>query len=137
MVGFVRPHTINYPTIYHTFQARDLHSNKLVEYRVQDFPRDRFDEGVQYMIQNFFEHEVMGKTRRIKSDRQAVQEVSQFWRRMLPKGFSIACFKENSDEIIAMNVLDVASIDDRKDDSQVNFQIKTLRHGSSKVFVFL
>jgi hypothetical protein len=119
MASFVRPHTINYPHIYHTFQARDLHSNKLVEYRVQDFPRDRYEEGVQYMVQNFFEHEVMGKTRRIKSDRLAVQEISQFWRGMLLKGFSIACFKENSDDIIAMNVLDVASIGDKKEDPNV------------------
>lgn len=120
MAGIIRPHLINYPTIYHTFKARDLHSNKLIEFRVQDFPRDRFDEGIQYMVQNFFEHEVMGKTRRIKSDRAAVQDISNFWREMLPKGFSIACFKENSDEIIAMNVLDVASIEDAKEDLKVN-----------------
>lgn len=120
MAGFVRP-TINYPSIYHTFRARDLHSNKLVEFRVQDFPRDRYEEGIQFMVQNFFEHEAMGKTRRIKTDRIAVQEISQFWREMLPKGFSIACFKEDSDDIIAMNVLDVASIDDPKEESQVTF----------------
>lgn len=114
MVGFIRPKAINYPSIYHTFQARDLQSNKLVEYRVQDFPRDRYEEGVQFMIQNFFEHEAMGKTRRIKSDRIAVSEVSQFWREMLAKGFSIACFKQDSDDLVAMNVLDVSSIDDVK-----------------------
>lgn len=119
MAGFNRLHTSNYPSIYHTFEARDLHSNKLVQYRVEDFPRHRYEEGVQYMVQNFFEHEVMGKTRKIKSDRIAVQEISQFWREMLPKGFSIACFKECSDEIVAMNVLDVSSINDPKDDVQV------------------
>lgn len=109
-----RPSAANYPAIYHTFQARDLNSNKLVEYRVEDFPRDRYEEGIQYMVQHFFEHEVMGKTRRIKSDRVAVQEISQFWRELLPRGFSIACFKENSDEIIAMNVLDVSTLGDEK-----------------------
>jgi GNAT superfamily N-acetyltransferase len=122
MSGFVRPQSIAYPYVYYTFQARDLHSNKLVNYRVEDFPRDRIEEGIQYMIQNFFEHEVMGKSRRIKSDRVAVLEISQFWRKVLPKGFSIACFKENSSEIIAMNVLDVLSIKDPKDDSKVNFR---------------
>jgi hypothetical protein len=121
MSGFVRPQSINYPCVYHTFQARDLNSNELVEYRVEDFPRHRYEEGIQYMIQNFFEHEVMGKARRIKSDRVAVQEISQFWREMLPKGYSIACFKEDSDEIISMNVLDVSSVKDPKDDSKVIF----------------
>lgn len=122
MSGFVRPQSINYPHVYYTFQAQDLHSKKLVEYRVEDFPRHRFEEGVQFMIQNFFEDEVMGRTRRMKSDRLAVQEISQFWQEMLPKGFSIACFKENSDELVAMNVLEVSSVKDPKDESKVNFQ---------------
>jgi hypothetical protein len=120
MVGTTKPYIMNNSTVYHTFQARDLHSNKFVEYRVQDFPRNRYEEGIQYMIQNFFEHEAMGKTRKIKSDRKAVEGISEFWREMLPKGFSIACFKENSDDIIAMNILDVSSINDPKDDSKVN-----------------
>lgn len=114
MTGFIRPNTINYPFIYHTFEARDLHSNKLVKYRVEDYPRDRYEEGVQYMIQHFFEFEVMGRTRRIKSDRTAVQEISQFWREKLARSFSIACFKEDSKEIIAMNLLDVTTIEDEK-----------------------
>lgn len=122
MAKFVRPQSATYPSVYHIFQARDLHSNKEIEYRVEDFPRHRYEEGIQYMVQNFFEHEVMGKTRKIKSDRQAVKEISQFWREMLPRGFSIACFKENSDEIIAMNVLNVVSINDPKDDSKVNLR---------------
>jgi hypothetical protein len=119
MVEAVRPYIFNNATVYHTFRARDLHSNEFVEYRVQDFPRHRYEEGIQYMVQNFFEHEVMGMTRKIKSDRKAVEGISSFWRKMLPKGFSIACFKENSDDIIAMNVLDVSSIDDPKDESKV------------------
>lgn len=110
MYEFVRPHTLSYPTIYHTFEARDLNSNKLVRYRVQDFPRDRYEEGIQFMIQYFFEHEVMGRTRRIKTDRLAVSEISRIWREFLGKGLSVACFKENSDDIIAMNLLDVSSV---------------------------
>lgn len=125
MVGFVRP-AINYPSIYHTFRARDLHSNKLVEYRVQDLPRDRYEDGIQFMLQNFFEQEAMGKTRRIKTDRIAVQEISRFLREMMPKGFSIACFKEHSDDIIAMNILDVDSMDDPKERSKVTSSLKKL-----------
>lgn len=109
----------SYPSIYHIFKARDLHSNKLIEFRVQDFPRDRYEEGVQYMVQNFFEHEVMGKTRRIKGDRAAVNDISQLWREILPKGFSIVCFKENSEDIIAMNVMDVMTIHEKKEEPRV------------------
>lgn len=114
MAAFAHPRSINYPRVYHSFKARDLHSEKIIEYRVQDFPRDRYDEGVQYMVQNFFEHEVMGKSRRIKSDRAAVDEISRFWYEILHRELSIVCFKENSDDIIAMNVMDVKSLNDKK-----------------------
>lgn len=120
MGGFHRPHTSNYPNTHHSFEARDLHSNKLVRYRVQDFPRERYEEGVEYMVQNFFEHEVMGKSRRIKSDRLAVKEMSQIWRELLAKELSLVCFKDNSNEIIAMNVLDVVSSIDAEDKLKVN-----------------
>lgn len=120
MAGFIRPKSANYPNIYHEFEARDLHSNKFVKFRVQDFPRERYEEGVEYMVQNFFEHEVMGKSRRIKSDRVAVKEMSKIWRELLAKGLSLACFKENSDEIIAMNILDVTSSLDAEDKLKVN-----------------
>lgn len=137
MARFNRPHTSNYPSIYHTFEARDLHSNKLVQYRVEDFPRHRYEEGVQYMIQNFFEHEVMGRTRKIKLDRVAVEDISQYWRKMLPRDFSIACFKENSGEIIAMNVLDVVSVDDPKKEPNVRLLMISFNQSANQCSLFL
>lgn len=110
---FTRPTTLKVPTIYHTFKARDLHSNKDIEYRVQDFPEDRYEEGVQYMVQNFFEHEVMAKTRRIKNDRNAVLEISAFFRGEIAKKLSFACFKEGSDDIIGMNIMAVKHKNDK------------------------
>lgn len=44
MANFIRPHTINYPPVHNTCHARDLHSNKLVEYHAEDFPQDRYEE---------------------------------------------------------------------------------------------
>lgn len=110
---FTRPKSLKSPTIYHTFKARDLHSNKEIEYRVQDFPEDRFEQGVQYMVQNFFEHEVMGKTRKIKSDRNAVMEISAFWRKEMAKKVSFVCFKEGCDDIIGMNIMAVKNKNDK------------------------
>lgn len=72
------------------------------------------------MLENFFEQESMGATRRIKSDTIAVKEISDLWHETLSKGFSIVCFKENSQEIIAMNVLDVATANNKNDSPDVS-----------------
>lgn len=116
-------------TVYHTFKAKDKNSDNLVEYYVTEFPLSRLDEGVQYMVQNFFEHEVMGKTRRIKSDRVAVDEISQMWRHYLREKpmYSIACFKKGCDDIIAMNVLTVKSKNEKEDDAPVYLEFEILQ----------
>lgn len=72
------------------------------------------------MVEKFFEGEVMGRVREIKKDRVAVDKISQFWREILPRGYSIAYFKENSDDIIAMNVLDAVAVNDPIDEIKVN-----------------
>lgn len=52
-----RPDTIEYPKIWHTFKARDLDSDKLVEYRIQDLPLNRFDDAYAHMVGNYNQDE--------------------------------------------------------------------------------
>ena len=58
----------------------------------------------------------MFKARDIKHDELAVREGSEIWRKILSQNISIACFKDNSDEIISMNLLTVKTKFD--DDSE-------------------
>lgn len=61
-----RPKAIVHPTIWHTFKARDLDSDELVEYRIQDLPLDRMDDAFEHMAANYNQDEpiaqVLGKT---------------------------------------------------------------------------
>jgi hypothetical protein len=111
---------MNNDITYYTFKAKDKNSGNFANYHVKNFPLNRIEEGIQYMIQNFFEHEVMGKTRRIKSDRVAVENISAIWRKLLKQNYSIACFKEGCNDIIAMNVLTVKNVDDVDDPFEVS-----------------
>lgn len=53
MLEWRRPANIPYPNVWTTFKAKDLDSDELVEYRIQDVPEDRFDDVIQHMIDNF------------------------------------------------------------------------------------
>lgn len=56
-----RPENSEYPKIWLTFKAKDVDSEKLVEYRIQDLPESRFDEAVQFMTTNFCKDEPLNE----------------------------------------------------------------------------
>lgn len=58
---WTRPKTSEYPKIWLTFEAKDIDSDKLVEYRIQDLPESRFDEAIQLMTMNFCRDEPLNE----------------------------------------------------------------------------
>lgn len=52
-----RPKTIAYPKVWHRFMARDLNSNNLVEYRIEDLVEERVEDAFQHMRDFYFRDE--------------------------------------------------------------------------------
>ncbi|XP_070508725.1 uncharacterized protein [Chironomus tepperi] len=98
--------------VYRTFRALDLDGKTEVEYRIQDYPKDRIEEGIKFNAGSFLKHEPMSKTRDLINQPEAVEEFLNILRDSMLHGVSLACFKENSDEIISTNIL---SVKDEKD----------------------
>lgn len=58
----VRPLEVPYPNVWMEFEAKESKNcDKLIKYRIQDLPEDRFDDAVQYMIDNFLGDEPLSK----------------------------------------------------------------------------
>ncbi|KAG5667623.1 hypothetical protein PVAND_015597 [Polypedilum vanderplanki] len=111
--------SLTYPKIYHKFSALDLDGKTKVEYRIQDFPQDRFAEGVEFTLNHFFAHEPMSKTRNIINDKVACQEFSDVLTELLKKNCSLICLKENSDEIVSANIMCVKNEEEYYEDYEV------------------
>lgn len=56
-----RPNTVEYPKVWHTFKAKDLDSDEMVKYRIQDLPFDRADDVFEHMIANYIQDEPIGQ----------------------------------------------------------------------------
>lgn len=54
---WTRPTSVTYPNVWTTFQAKDLDSDQIVEYRIQDLPESMFEKGIQHMIDNYLHDE--------------------------------------------------------------------------------
>lgn len=52
-----RPKSTNYPNIWHTFKAKDIDSDALVEYRIEDLCESRSEDAINMMRQFFCKDE--------------------------------------------------------------------------------
>ncbi|XP_050087353.1 uncharacterized protein LOC126572243 [Anopheles aquasalis] len=107
-----RPESVPYPCVWHTFQAKDTDSDRLVTYRVQDLPEDRFEEAIAHMIEYFVYDEPTCRAKNIVGEKQSVKEIADLWREFVKFRLVLVCFKEGSDEIAGMNMLFVSSAND-------------------------
>lgn len=107
-----RAPSLSYPATYFKFTAADLDFSTPIEYRIEDFPPERIEDGVKFMLEHFASDEPIFRARQIASDPMAVAEGAQMWRESLEQNASIVCFKKNSSEILAMNILTIENEDE-------------------------
>lgn len=54
-----RPASFDYPNIWHTFTAKDIDSDQLVEYFIADLPESQSDEALKMLTKDFCQDEPM------------------------------------------------------------------------------
>ncbi|KAG4073891.1 hypothetical protein HA402_014096 [Bradysia odoriphaga] len=110
--NWIRPSHIPYPNIWLRFQAKDLDSDNLVEYIVEDLSEDRFDDAINFMTTKFLANAPMAKLRNGANDSMYVQDSVGIWKNILQQRITHVCFKEGSSEIVGLNFNYVASRND-------------------------
>jgi hypothetical protein len=125
-LSFKRPENLTFPQIYYKFKAKDRDSDEIVEYIVQDLPENYFDRAVELFVTDFLCDEALSSALNIASNKNAVDEFRVVWKLLLEEKLSIACFKSDSDELVAANVFLIKSKDDPKESMQVNVNIRVL-----------
>lgn len=56
-LNWTRPKTLKYPTIWRAFEARDLDSDKIIEYRIQDIPESRYEDAINHLETSYLKYE--------------------------------------------------------------------------------
>lgn len=56
---WVRPvDVVPYPNVWQEFECKESkNSDKLVKYRIQDLPEDRFDDAIKHLMENYLPDE--------------------------------------------------------------------------------
>lgn len=119
-----RPEIFENPRTWLTFEAKDINSDKLVEYYIQDLPESRFAEAIQFMASNFCKDEPLSQAfGELKfstfqfilhiydnifsgtiNDADAVEDYKVMVEILLRQKVALVCFRSGSDEIVGINV---------------------------------
>lgn len=54
-LNWIRPSSVEYPKIWRTFKARDVDSDQLVEYIIQDLPQSRAEDAYKHMYEGYIQ----------------------------------------------------------------------------------
>ncbi|XP_053682019.1 uncharacterized protein LOC128732724 [Sabethes cyaneus] len=117
-MGWTRPKQLVIPQVWDTFQAKDVDSDQLVTYRVEDLTEDRYEDAIQHFVENYLDDEPLHKNRKFSEDELSVAEVKDFWQWCFDQKMTIVCYKEGSREIVGVNLLHVKGFD-KMHDSEV------------------
>lgn len=115
-------------SIFWEFQAKDKDSEELVKYSIQKLPEDRFQDATEFLLKYFLPEEAMCECKKIVENADAVEFGIELAQEILSQNVSVCCFKENSDEIIAANLLLVLN----KQDCERFYEVRISKN--SKLF---
>lgn len=115
-----RPANLEHPQIWHTFKAKDIDSDKLVEYRVQDLPFDRYRDAIDHISGDFLKDEPFCLSKDILGNADSLEDIRRLWRKLLAQNTVLVCFKEGSDEIAGLNMVGVVVKDDSDEKPKVS-----------------
>lgn len=104
-----RPKSAEFPKIWHTFRARDICGDNLVEYRMQDLTPDRADDYIDHFMANFVPDEPVARAVGVLDDPHAAGDYKRAWAPIIAQRMPLVCFKEGSDEIVGGNMVFIST----------------------------
>ncbi|XP_059616306.1 uncharacterized protein LOC132261485 [Phlebotomus argentipes] len=102
-----RPESLPFPQVWWRFKAKDPESGEIVDYRIEDCTEDRFEEVANLMMDCFVPDEPMNISLETLKDEVSLTEIREMWVKTIPQKLTLVCYKEGSNEICALNILEV------------------------------
>lgn len=111
MAKFTRPDNLHFPQVYYNFSAREK-DGELINYRVQDILEEDFDYAVEILIKFYLPEEPLCIGRNFSEKPEDVEFMANFYKSLLLDRLSLGCYKDDTNELVGVNIMDVKSADD-------------------------
>lgn len=122
MSKFLRPKSLTFPQVYHTFQAKNKAGDGTIEYVIKDLPEERYEEALELLSMDFATEETLCVAKNIANNPLALNEVCFYWFKILTEQLSVGCFaNDGSDELAGVAVMTVNSKNEEEEVLRVSF----------------
>lgn len=99
-----RPSSAEQSLIYSIFEASDVFGEKCT-YKIEDLSEDKFESALEILRENFIENDPMMSSKMVINDLLSVEEIIEYWRKLLKQKISIVCYREGSCDIVGLSLL--------------------------------
>lgn len=104
---FVRPKDSLYPLIYHTFKAKSLEGDDLVEYYIQDLTESHYEKAVELLIKNFMPEESFQMAINLAGLDFAAEIYRIYYTPIFQERCSLGCFVSGTHELVGVDAMKV------------------------------
>lgn len=106
---FVRPKDSLFPLIYHTFKAKSLDGDELVEYYIQDLTESHYEKAVELLIKNFMPEESFQMAINLAGTDYAAEVYKIYFTAAFQERCSLGCFVSGTHVLVGVDVMTVKS----------------------------
>lgn len=120
MSKFLRPKSLAFPQVYHTFQGKNKSGNATIEYVIKDLPEENYEEALQLLSTDFAPEETLCVAKNIAGNSLALNEICFYWFKILTEQLSVGCFaNDGSNELAGVAIMTVTSKGESEEDLRV------------------
>lgn len=112
-----RPKSLPFPLVHSKFERNGE------KFSILDIPEDRYEEACEFMLKYFVPYEPKLVSRCGKDDPAVLDDYYNLYMSAIKQKVSVACIKDNTNDFIGINILEVLG----RNDPAFNFTVMTLR----------
>ncbi|XP_012271021.1 uncharacterized protein LOC105694697 isoform X2 [Orussus abietinus] len=110
---------------------KQSHNGQPLKFSIQDVPKDRYDDVISHMCQNFARDETICKSFNVVNDPVALEDFRLLWRLAIKQGITVGAFIEDpkggKPVLAGVNVLYVISEGDKRTMKKLSFKSKMMK----------
>lgn len=102
---FIRPSSIPHPSVWLTFQGKDLDGSSTTTYEIRDLIDEDLDEALDLMQMYYLRDEPISKVVCLLEDPQSIDDNLNTWRKCMKQKMPIACYETKTGKLVGVNFL--------------------------------
>lgn len=105
------------------FQKTARKTGKTTEFVIKKIPNHQYDTAMDFMLKHYLPEEAMCQSKKVAESEEAAEIAKFVWTAYINQNYSLACYEEESNRIIAVNLMQLGKKGEKTSLDQVFLEI--------------